>query len=317
MAYDDRSRLADWLFRLVYVSGVALMGSHALWQYLMGHYADILLPAALTLLLGGALFVRWVNPEFRRLSIYLMLISCYLIIATDLAQQGAVASLFWLGMPPVLTMLMLPLAPGLLLSLFLTPVWLAVATTPGPAPGPATLAYLALVGMAALPGWLGHRHAQQRDRSAHWDHDCEALSRETLERRLAAEVDRAKALKRPLATLVIHLPQLEMADEQFGRPLLHALLDRICQTIKANSRQHDLLGREQASLFWLLLPDTGEAGALIVRERLLHALNREVIAETGILQARIRVCRLHAGETRQHFEQRLLSAGLKLMEPTP
>ncbi|WP_136064238.1 diguanylate cyclase domain-containing protein [Modicisalibacter radicis] len=316
MAYDDRSRLADWLFRLVYVSGVALMGSHALWQYMMGHYGDILLPATLTLLLGGALFVRWVNPEFRRLSIYLMLISCYLIIATDLVHQKAVVSLFWLGMPPVLTMLVLPLAPGLLLSLFLTPVWLAVAT-PGLALGPAALAYLALVGMAALPGWVGHRRAQQQDRSVRRDRDCEALSRETLERRLGAEVERARALKRPFATLVIHLPQLEMADEQFGRPLLHVLLDRICQTIQANSRQHDLLGREQASLFWLLLPDTGEAGALIVRERLLHALNREVIAETGTLQARIRVCRLHAGETRQHFEQRLLSTGLKLMEPVP
>jgi len=316
MAYEDRSRLADWLFRLVYVSGVALMGSHALWQYLMGRYGDILLPAALTLLLGGALFVSWVNPEFRRLTVYLVLISCYLIIATDLAHQQAVVSLFWLGMPPVLTLLLLPLAPGLLLSLFLTPVWLAIVT-PGLPLGPATLAYLALVGMAALPGWLGHRHAQQRDRSVRRDRDCEALSRETLERRLGAEVERAKALKRPFAALVIHLPQLEMADEQFGRPLLHALLDRICQTVQASSRQHDLLGREQASLFWLLLPDTGEAGALIVRERLLHALNREVIAETGTLQARIRVCRLHAGEPRQHFEQRLLSTGLKLMEPAP
>ncbi len=316
MAYDDRSRLADWLFRLVYVSGVALMGSHALWQYMMGHYGDILLPATLTLVLGGALFVRWVNPEFRRLSIYLVLISCYLIIATDLAHQGAAVSLFWLGMPPVLTLLLLPLAPGLLLSLFLAPVWLAVAS-PALALGPATLAYLALVGMAALPGWLGHRQAQQGDRSARRDRDCIALSRETLERRLAAEVERAKALKRPFTTLVIHLPQLDMADEQFGRPLLHTLLDRICQTIQVNSRQHDLLGRERASLFWLLLPDTGEAGALIVRERLLHALDREVIAETGTLQSRIRVCRLHAGESRQHFEQRLLSIGLKLMEPAP
>lgn len=315
MAYEDRSRLADWLFRLAYVSGVALMGSYALWQYMMGHYSDILLPAILTLVLGGALFVRWVNAEFRRLSIYLMLISCYLIVATDLAHQQATVSLFWLGMPPVLTLLLLPLAPGLLLSLFLTPVWLAVAT-PGLALGPATLAYLALLGMASLPGWLDHRHAQQRDRSVRRDRDCSALSRETLERRLAAEVERAKALRRPFAALVIHLPQLEMADEQFGRLLLHALLDRICQTIQANSRQHDLLGRERVSLFWLLLPDTGEAGALIVRERLLHALNREVIAETGTLQSRIQVCRLHAGETRQHFEQRLLSAGLKLMEPT-
>ncbi|MEA3250238.1 MAG: diguanylate cyclase [Pseudomonadota bacterium] len=314
MAYDDRSRLADWLFRLVYVSGVVLMGSYALWQYMMGHYSDILLPAILTLMLGGALFVRWVNAEFRRLPIYLVLISCYLIVAIDLAHQQATLSLFWLGLPPVLTLLLLPLAPGLLLSLFLTPVWLAIAA-PDLTLGPAALAYLTLLGMASLPGWLGHRHAQQCDRSVRRDRDCCALSRETLERRMAAEVERAKALRRPLAALVIHLPQLEMADEQFGRPLLHALLDRICQTIQANSRQHDLLGRQQGSLFWLLLPDTGEAGALIVRERLLHALNREVIAETGTLQSRIHVCRLHAGETRQHFEQRLLSAGLKLMEP--
>jgi diguanylate cyclase len=114
--------------------------------------------------------------------------------------------------------------------------------------------------------------------------------------------------------LLIYLPQLEMADEQFGAGLLHTLLDRVCHTVRACCRHHDALGRHQTTLFWLLLPDTGEAGALIVRERLLGALNREVFAETGALQTRIRACCRHPGEDTMHFEQRLLSTGMKLKD---
>ncbi|MBZ9560333.1 MULTISPECIES: diguanylate cyclase [Modicisalibacter] len=309
------SRWHDRLFFIVYLSALLLIAGHALWHYLMGHYDDILLPALLAMLLAGALFVRLVNPGFRRLLTYSALISCYLLIAVDLARHET-HSLIWLGAPPVATFLLLPLAPALLLNLFLAPVWLLLIVSALPL-WHATLVYLALVGLTALPAWLIHsRHWHLRAGETR-DPQCQALSRQALHSRLAAEVERSRALKCPLEVLVIHLPQLEMADEQFGGALLHALLTRACLTIQANCRQHDLLGRAQTSLFWLLLPDTGEAGTLIVRERLLHALSREVFAETGPIQSRIRSCPLLPGETPEHFEQRLMTTGLKLMEPTP
>ncbi|MBZ9537683.1 diguanylate cyclase [Modicisalibacter tunisiensis] len=303
------------LFLAVYTGGMLLIATHALWHYLMGHYDAILLPALLTLLLAGALFVRLVNPGLQRMATYAVLISGYLLTAAELAEHGTQAW-FWLGVPPALTFLLLPLAPAALLNLSLTPVWLLLAL-PTATLWQAGLAYLALIGLLSLPARLALQRRFPRRDSEQPDAQCDALSHHALTLRLAAEVERGRALKCPLAVLVIHLPQLEMAEEQFGSHLLQALLDRACTTIRANCRQHDLLGRERVSLFWLLLPDTGEAGALIVRERLLQALNRDVFAETGTIQVRIRGEHLLPGDTLERFEQRLTAAGLKLLEPSP
>lgn len=302
------------LFVTVYVIGALLMAGYAIWHYLMGDYDEILLPALLSLLLGGAIFLRLINNEYRRLSAYLALISCYLLIAVELPHEEQLAIL-WLGLPPVLALLLLPLGPAMLLNLLLTPIWLSLLDS-GPVWN-AALYYLALVGIASLPCWAQQRRTALLRATQPHDHQCDALSQRVIGERLIAEVERARTLKRPLAVLVVHLPQLEMAEEQFGTTLLHTLLDRLCRTVHASCRHHDLLGRHQTTLFWLLLPDTGEAGALIVRERLMRALGREVLAETGAIQARIRACYLHPGENAVHFEQRLLAAGMKLMEPIP
>lgn len=298
-----------------YATGVALLAGFALWNYLMGAYGRILLPALFALLLAGTLFLRSINKDYRYLCAYLALISCYLLVAIELPALGETA-IFWLGLPPTLTLLLLPLGSALLINLTMTPVWLMLADNDLPVVDIA-LYYLALVSVMAVPQWLRLRRDLLSSISDSRDEQCDALARHALLERLKAEVERARAMKRPLATLIIHLPQLEMADEQFGTTLLHTLLERLCRTVRSCCRYHDPLGRHQTTLFWLLLPDTGEAGALIVRERLLSALSREVFAETGAIQPRIRACYLHPGEDALHFEQRLLATGLKLMEPAP
>ncbi|MCG7599110.1 diguanylate cyclase [Halomonas sp. McH1-25] len=310
----EGQRWPSFLFVLVYAIGAVLLAGYAIWHYLMGAYNDILIPASMSVLLSGAIFLRFANRDYRHLSAYLALISCYLLIAMELPRQEL--ALLWMGLPPVLTLLLLPQGSALLLNLTLMPIWLALLGIDLPLLETA-LYYLALVGFGTLPGWMRHRRAAMLRATEPSDAQCDALSRKVITERLTAEVDRARSMRRPMAALVIHLPQLEMADEQFGSALLHAILARVCQTIRESCRHHDLLGRHQPTLFWLLLPDTGEAGALIVRDRVMRALNREVFAETGAIQARIHACYLHPGETTTHFEQRLLTAGLKLMEPSP
>ncbi|MGC3871921.1 diguanylate cyclase domain-containing protein [Halomonas sp. GXIMD04776] len=313
-----RPDMNSWPLRLAllaYTSGALLLSGYALWNYLMGAYGRILLPALLALLLSSALFLRSINRDYHQLCAYLTLISCYLLIALELPTLGE-SSRLWLGLPPILTLLLLPLGSALLLNLLMAPVWLTLIEHESPLLDN-TLYYLALISVAALPYWLRRQREVLLSAADPRDGQCDALSQTALLERLHAEVERARTMQRPLATLIIHLPQLEMADEQFGSTLLHSLLERICHTVRGCSRYHDQLGRHQTQLFWLLLPDTGEAGALIVRERLLRALGREVFAETGAIQSRIRACHLQPGEDATHFEQRLLAEGLKLMEPTP
>nr|WP_299242744.1 diguanylate cyclase [uncultured Halomonas sp.] len=315
LARSDTNSWSSRLTLLAYASGTLLVTSYAIWNYLMGAYGRILLPALLTLLLGGALFLRSINRNDYRLCAYLTLISCYLLVAIELPALGDSARL-WLGLPPILTLLLLSLGSALLLNLMMAPIWLILIDQESLLLDNA-LHYLALVSIAALPYWLRRQRDMLLSAADTLDRQCDALSQTALTEHLHAEVERARTMQRPLSVLIIHLPQLEMADEQFGSTLLHSLLERICHTIRSGSRYHDRLGRHQTQLFWLLLPDTGEAGALIVRERLLHALGREVFAETGAIQSRIRACHLQSGEDSMHFEQRLLANGLKLMEPRP
>jgi len=66
-----------------------------------------------------------------------------------------------------------------------------------------------------------------------------------------------------------------------------------------------LLGRASQATFWLVLPDTSESGALLVRERLKRSLSCYVLVETGQLVADIVVYLPRHQEVFPLFIQRL------------
>ncbi|QJQ94094.1 MULTISPECIES: diguanylate cyclase [Halomonadaceae] len=310
--HDDNTLWPSRLFALVYLSGSLMMAGYAAWHYLMGAYSLILLPVLLALLLLTSALLQYLNQQSHRLSAYLVLVCCYLMIAVELSDSVG-GNTLWLGLPPALALLMLPLAPAMLLNLLLAPVWLLLLDDGQlrPALG---VAYLAIVILGALAPWEQLRQRVLFRATAPDDPECSALNSEAITERIDSEVARAELLKQRLSILLIHLPQLEMAREQFGSRLRLALLQRFCVVALQTCRAHDSLGRAGPTLFWLVLPDTGENGALMVRNRLLTALEATVLAETGPLTARIGVCSTHAGEKWHTFEQRLHVKGLALME---
>ncbi|MFD2436770.1 hypothetical protein [Modicisalibacter luteus] len=82
-------RWPSFLFVLVYAIGAVLLAAYAIWHYLMGAYNDILVPASMSVLLSGAIFLRFANHDYRHLSAYLALISCYLLIAMELPVRSS------------------------------------------------------------------------------------------------------------------------------------------------------------------------------------------------------------------------------------
>ncbi|GHE19879.1 GGDEF domain-containing protein [Halomonas urumqiensis] len=290
------------LHALIYASGGMLLFGMAMWLYLMGDYARILLPALLAPLMLVAALLRLGQEDTARLSAYLVLICGYLLIAVELPYHSELAPL-WLGLPPVLTLVLLPLGPAMLLNATLIPIWLVLGDHLVSLD--LTLAYLGLVIAAALAPWeLLHQQAllQATDPV---DAECQALRREPLQDRMQSECDRAELLGQTLAVLLIHLPQLEMAEEQFGTRARKALLAALCNAVEAHSRDHDLLGRENIADFWLVLPDTTENGALLVRQRIEQALHRMILLDTGQVQTRMRICHLRPQEPPEHFSRRL------------
>lgn len=300
------------LYAAWFASGALLLLGLALWLYLMGAYERMPLPAALSLLMLVATLLSLSREDHSRLAAYLGLICGYLLIAVELPQQAGLPAL-WIGLPPVLTLLLLPLGPAMLLNLTLTPIWLALLGNMQ-LDRDMLLGYLTLVIVAALVPWEQVRqHALLRATDPR-DPECTAVGHDTLHERLASEAERASLLGQPLAVMLIHLPQLEMAEEQFGPRARQALLNCLCQAVARCCREHDTLGRKAETTFWLLLPDTTESGALLVQQRLAQALEQVNLMETGPVEARTRLCRPRMGESWQRFEQRLQAVSQRLAD---
>ncbi len=304
---DHHSRLHAALYTL---AALLLLGQ-ALWLYLIGDYARILMPALLAPLLLTAALMRLGQQETARLSAYLALICGYLLVAVALPGEASLSPL-WLGLPPVLTLLLLPLGPATLLNLTLTPIWLLLADNHLDAD--LVLAYLALVAAAGLAPWELRHHRALLQATDPRDEECAAMKRQPLIDRLHSEYERAELLNQRLAILVFHLPQLEMAGEQFGPATRQALLDNFCEVVLRYSRDHDILGRSGDADFWLVLPITTESGALLVRQRIEESLQQSVLLDIGQLEVRTSVCHEQPRETFVHLLQRLDAISRRLAD---
>lgn len=299
------------LSTLVYLIAALFAIGYAGWHYLMGHYTQILLPAITALLLIAVTLVRPANQHFQHLAAYVLVSAGYLLLAVEL-QHSEHSGVLWLGLPPVLALLLLPLSAALTLNLLLAPLWLLLINI-DMSLAQTALIYLTLVVLCALVPLEQLRQSALLSATASYSPLCQALSTHALEESLESELDRARILQRRLSVLVIHLSQLEMANEQFGSRLYRLMLQRFCQVAHQNCRSHDSLGYTGNGLFWLVLPDTGDNGALMVRNRLLIALESCIFAETGPLAARIAICIPLPAEHWPAFEQRLVQRGHALM----
>ncbi|MCG6656394.1 GGDEF domain-containing protein [Halomonas campisalis] len=299
-------------FAAAYAAGALLVAGYAFWHYLMGDYQRILVPAVLALLMLFASLLRLALPGRTRLSAYLVLIAGYLMLGLELPNIGDAGAL-WIGLAPLLTLLLLPLASAMLLNVVMVPIWL-VLLGEGQLDTELALGFLALMVVATLIPWEQHRQQALFEATDPRDPHCSALTQDALRELLASEFQRTELLHQPLAALVIHLPQLEMAGEQFGPRSRQTLIDALCREANRCSRRHDFLGRQGPASFWLVLPDTSESGAQLVQQRIKQAVEQTVLVDTGPLQAPMTLCQRLPGETWPRFEQRLLAATRRLAD---
>lgn len=291
------------LMALIYSASMLTMASYTLWLYALGNYRELLVPMLATLLLLVALLMHYGLGVASCLPRSVLLISTYAVVSSALYNPPT-TPLIWLGLPIAATFLLFPLW-GTFYLLALCPPILWMLYNMKEASLSFTLGYLALILLLALPPWEhARRRALLRATDPH-DSDCSAYNIDTLKERLHNEFQRAAMLNKRLAVLAIHLPQLDMAEEQFGPRAKTALLCTLCSEVNSRCRDHDLLGRAETATFWLVLPDTSESGALLVRERLQRALSRCVLIETGQLETRINVCLPSDQESFKRYVQRL------------
>ncbi|GAB2726784.1 GGDEF domain-containing protein [Halomonas garicola] len=300
------------LMTLAFAASPVLMAAYAAWRYAMGDYVTLFTPLFMVLVLLAALLLHLYRSSSPYLPRMVLLLATYLTLFAAIWHPPDISPV-WLGLPLAATFLLLPLWAALAIILLLAPAWWL---TPLASASPSwVMGFLVTALLLALPRWEHARRRALLRATDPYDDECDAFHRDTLNKRLVSEHQRALVLGRRLAVLAIHLPQLDMAGEQFGHRARLALLETLCREAHRQCRDDDVLGRASAATFWLVLPDTGESGALLLQERLTRELARQVLVETGPLEARIAVCLLRRGEGIAPFTARLEQRSRALAEP--
>jgi len=302
----SRYKLIAQLLTLVLLVGLAL------WEHLMRHYDLILPPTLLAIALLISIPLQWLGRLRPEVANLLLLAGGLVLCAVE--APGSDNPMLWLGLSITLSFLLLTFFPALLLALCLVPALLVLLGDEHMTALNLALGWWLTLVAAALTILLDHSSNTQRFTLTPWRHD-KRLSVTCIRENLKMEVSRASALNRPLSVLVVYIPQLDQAGGQFGGHLREVLSTSFSNVISDNSRQSDLLGEHHANVFWLILPNTGEPGAIIAAKRLSDAVTAVTHPEIGALESYSRVCARQTQESAEHFSQRLDAAANKLLEP--
>lgn len=94
----------------------------------------------------------------------------------------------------------------------------------------------------------------------------------TLGERLAAEFERARRYNSSLSLLMMDVDQFKQYNDAFGHQAGDFVLQTVGQILDSHARITDLAARYGGEEFAVVLPETDAAGALVVAERIRHAM---------------------------------------------
>jgi len=95
--------------------------------------------------------------------------------------------------------------------------------------------------------------------------------------RTGEEMKRSERMKLNFSILMLDIDRFKVCNDTYGHMVGDVVLKAIAQTIKDNIRELDLVARFGGEEFAVLLPDTGERGALHVSERIRSAVEAKRI----------------------------------------
>jgi diguanylate cyclase (GGDEF)-like protein len=108
------------------------------------------------------------------------------------------------------------------------------------------------------------------------------LNRRGFEERAATEIGRARRSQASVAFVAADLDHFKALNDRFGHPCGDEALAGFAELCRANSRSHDLVARVGGEEFALLLPETGEARAVAIAERIRQAMHRQLSSPDGV-----------------------------------
>lgn len=103
---------------------------------------------------------------------------------------------------------------------------------------------------------------------AHTDPLTHLLNRRALTIRLVAELERVRRYNSPLTMLMIDLDHFKLVNDTFGHLVGDEVLRGIAMILQRSVRSVDMVARYGGEEFVIVLPETGETGAVAFAERI-------------------------------------------------
>lgn len=98
------------------------------------------------------------------------------------------------------------------------------------------------------------------------------------------EFDRIQRTRQPMTIMILDVDHFKQINDRYGHLVGDAVLQSVCQRMSASLRDSDALGRYGGEEFSILLPQTGQAAAIQIAERLQRNVsNTPIETEAGPL----------------------------------
>ncbi|MBI3562170.1 MAG: diguanylate cyclase [Gammaproteobacteria bacterium] len=118
-----------------------------------------------------------------------------------------------------------------------------------------------------------HKQMQSRlENMATTDSLTGLLNRQAFMHRAEQEFSRARRFSRPLSMVMIDVDHFKSINDEYGHAVGDQVLRAMGKVCQARLRDSDCLGRVGGEEFVLLLPDTPQANAMYVAERMRESL---------------------------------------------
>ncbi|WP_240001767.1 diguanylate cyclase [Parvibium lacunae] len=105
----------------------------------------------------------------------------------------------------------------------------------------------------------------------------QVYNRRYLQQRLASEFARVQRSPQPLTMLMFDLDHFKKINDTYGHVGGDEVLKTVASRVKSLIRAHDVFGRYGGEEFTLILPDTDQAGAMTLAERIRLAIQAEPV----------------------------------------
>jgi diguanylate cyclase (GGDEF)-like protein/PAS domain S-box-containing protein len=121
------------------------------------------------------------------------------------------------------------------------------------------------------------------------DHDALSglFNRRRFEEELKRELIRARRYAARGAVLALDLDGFKLVNDSFGHAAGDELVTSVASTMRRVLRASDILARTGGDEFAIILPEADESAALVVGEKLLTAIHREVTVLRGSRHAKV------------------------------